>query len=173
MVMRWSLINKLKSFPWIWHKSRQSLHPTLRIVEIEKDPQDNYLAVVQFVGKNKIFRMKPEEILANDDMTDLFSQRDIRTLTYLGYLGIHSPQYKILAKHLSERDNQLTFTIQKKGEIQPVEKTASEITLDKALLQGFTQEDAHMLGFASALEQANNEKIQKQHLLRSVGEKNA
>ena len=147
-------------------------HHTCRVLSIEKNDENNHVAYIQFVGKNKIFKIKPEDILADNSMTDLFSQRDIRTLTYLGYLGINSPKYKILAKRLSEKDNKILFDIQEIGGAQhAIVKTAEEIALDKKFLTGLTQLDAHMLGFATAMEQANSEHIQKQNLLKTLKQK--
>ena len=142
-----------------------------RVLSIESDEHENYIAIIQRIGRNMTFRMKPEEILADDMMTDSFSQRDIRALTYLGYLGINSPKYKILAKRLSESDNKLIFAIQEKGRKNTVIKTADEISSDEALIKGFHQIDAHMLGYTSAAEQIISEKNQKQQLLSSLDDK--
>ena|SRR3990167_659918 len=86
-----------------------------RVLSIEQDDDNHYTAVIQMIKKGIIFKMKPEEILANDNLTDSFSQRNIRALTYLGYLGINDPKYKILAKKLSENDSHLIFAIQERG----------------------------------------------------------
>ena len=139
-----------------------------RVVSIEQNEEGNYVAVVQVVNKGQIFRIKPEEILACNTMTDSFSQRDIRTLTYLGYLGINSPKYEILAKRLSENDHQMFFSIKERGTNKYFVKTANEISSDQNFITGLRQKDAHMLGYATAIEQMNSEEIQKEKLKKGV-----
>src|SRR5262245_15657190 len=80
---------------------KQTYTPAFRLIEIQKNESDEYIVMVQVINKNLTFHSKPEEILAKDDLVDQFSPRDIRTLTYLGYLEINSPKYTILAKRLS------------------------------------------------------------------------
>ena len=144
-----------------------------RVVDIEVNELDEYTTVVQMVNKSHIFRMKPEEILSNDKLTDSFSSRDIRTLTYLGYLGINSPKYKILAKRLSEQDNRLVFAIREKGNTKPVIKSATEISNDKDLLDGLDQKDAHMVGYVSASEHEHEKERQKAELLLQLKKQSA
>ena len=69
-----------------------------KVVSLNKDQDDQHTVIIQVTNKNVTFTRKPDEILADDSMLDQFSQKDIRTLTYLGYLNINSPKYKILAK---------------------------------------------------------------------------
>jgi hypothetical protein len=171
------MLNQLRLLFQKFKKKTQSLvvlikenspqHP-YRIVSIEKDDNDDYFAEVQLIGRRQTIQMKPEEILADDSLTDSFSQRDIRTLTYLGYLGLNSPKYKILAKHLSENDSKLIFALKERGKNKPIIKTANEISCDENILAGLRQKDAHMIGYASATELAIQEKKQKQQLLASI-----
>ena len=155
-----------KNYKSISALTKQSLptHP-YRVLSIEQDENDQYTAIIQIKNKNEIFRMKPEEILANDDITDSFSQRDIRMLTYLGYLGINSPKYKILAQRLSEDDSKLIFAIHERGKNKTIVKTASEISSNEHLIAGLHQKDAHMVGYATATEQVIDERKQKQNLI--------
>ena len=78
--------------------------PTYRIAEVTESEEKDYIVIIQIINKSVTFRMKPEEILAKDSLVDQFSPRDIRTLTYLGYLGVNSPKFEILAKRLSENN---------------------------------------------------------------------
>ena len=145
-------------------KNSAPRHP-YKVVSIEKDDCDNYHVLIQITNKSQTFRMYPEEILENDGLVDFFSQKDIRTLTYLGYIGINTPKYKIIAKRLSECDNKLVFALLEKGKTKPVIKSANEISTNEALLSGLHQIDAHMIGYAVATEQVIDEHKQKQQLL--------
>jgi hypothetical protein len=136
-----------------------------RLLSVEKDEHEDYLATVQVINKKAVFKIKPEEILGNDQLTDSFSARDIRALTYLGYLGINAPKYKILAQRLSEQDQTLFFAIQEKGKKHPIVKTANEISADTALLKSLDQQDAHRVGFIAATEQAEVEKKMRARLI--------
>lgn len=139
-----------------------------RVVDIETDENENYAAVIQMVNKSLVFRMLPEEILADDALTDAFSSRDIRTLTYLGYLGVNSPKYKILAKKLSEQDSRLLFAIKEKGKSKPIVRSFDELQNDVNFITSLDQKDAHMLGYVSAAEQEKQKSQQKAALLEQV-----
>ena len=145
--------------------SEVSKQPLYRIVSIDQDETENYIATIQVTNKSHTFKMKPEEILADDHMTDAFSPRDIRTLTYLGYLGINAPKYKVLAKRLSDNDAKLVFALQVRGQKKPVIRTADEISTDEDLIAGLDQKDAHLIGYTSASEREALEKAQMKKLL--------
>jgi len=136
-----------------------------RILSVEKNDKEEFIADIQLVNKSQHFRMKPEDILSNDAMVDKFSQRDIRTLTYLGYLGINTPKYKILAKRLSMNDKTLVFAIQQRGSKGALILTSQEISSNKAVLEGLDQKDAHMVGYTSAQEMAQTEDFMKKQIV--------
>lgn len=138
---------------------------TYRVLAIEKDVHDEYVALIQVINKQQVFRMKPEAILGDDRLTDCFAPRDVRTLAYLGYLGINSPKYKILAQRLSEGDDKLLFAIQEKGKKHAIVKSAEDISKDEAFLQSLDQKDAHMVGYVTASGQATKEKNARVRLI--------
>lgn len=140
-------------------------HHCYRLISINQNQTGNYIAVVQVVNKNLTFKIKPEEILSDDNMTDSFSQRDIRTLTYLGYLGINAPKYTVLAKRLSETDNNFLFAIKERDNKKPIVRTASQISENESFITGFNQKDAHAIGYTAAMESVMSEENQKSQLL--------
>jgi hypothetical protein len=150
---------------WRDIQSSQSYTPSFRLVDISTDENENHIAKIQVISKNITFDCCPEEILAKDDMVDLFSPRDIRTLTYLGYLGVNSPKYKILAQRLSKND-QVVFALKKKGHEHTVIKTADEIMKDQDVLNTLGSKDAHLVGYTAASEQYKIEQQQKEALRR-------
>jgi len=163
------LINTLKRILNYLHEGIQenmSGHK-YRVLQVE-EINEEYVAVVQIINKNQTFKIKPEEILANDNMTDAFSQRDIRTLTYLGYLGINNPKYKILAQHLSKDDKRIVFAIKERGKNKVTIKTASELSSNEETIKNFDQTDAHVIGHTSGTEQTLMEEDQKKHLIRQL-----
>lgn len=127
----------------------------LRVIEIEQDEYDEYIVTVQVINKLISFKTTPEKILKDNSLVEKFSPTDIRTLTYLGYLDINSPKYKILAKYLSENDDKILFAIKKKGETKPIIKSAAEIANSQDILSNLNQHDAHTIGFINANEQDN------------------
>lgn len=167
------VIGKLKKYWGSFLKSLPTSAPLVfkpgyRVASIEKDTHGDYEIVVQLIGKSTIFKIKPEEILADDKMTDQFSPRDVRTLTYLGYLDLNSPKYRILAKKLSEKDNRMLFALHKKGEKNLHIKTASEISQDKEILTQIDQQDAHMIGYMAASEVISQESEVKKIILEKT-----
>lgn len=101
-------------------------------------------------------------------MVDLFSPRDIRNLTYLGYLGMNAPKYKILAQQLSENCDQTIFALHKKGDKKHSVVTAHDISSNEDILKSLNQKEAYMIGFAAATEQMMAEKQQKDALLKQL-----
>lgn len=143
---------------------KQTYTPIYRIVEILEKEQGEYSVKVQIINKNAVFHMKPEDILKDDNLVDQFSPREIRALTYLGYLGINSPKYTILAKRLSENSDGTIFALKKRGGKKVVSKSAHEIFQDKEVLSSLSATDAHDVGYTVAHESAIKEKRQKEAL---------
>ena len=137
---------------------RDSYIPSYRVTEIFQDDEGDYMVQVQIISKSLAFKARPEELLAKDDIVDQFSPRDVRTLTYLGYLGINSPKFKILAKRLSENNDKLIFALKKKGDKKLIIKTADEIVKEKEILDNLKAEDAHLVGYTFATENVLKEK---------------
>lgn len=140
-------------------RDKMLFKPLYRLVEIIEE-NDEYTVVIKIIQKNVTFKVKPEEILANDELVDQFSPRDIRALTYLGYLGINSPKYKVLAKQFSE-SNRVTFVIRKKGEKGLLNKTAAELSSQISVLNEMKSIDAHVVGYMAAIESLASEAEQK------------
>lgn len=143
---------------------KENYVPAYRVCEILQDEEGDYIVQIQIINKSLAFKAKPEDILAKDSLVDQFSPRDIRTLTYLGYLGINSPKYKILAKRLSENNDKVIFAMKKKGDSQIITKTADEIVKEKEILENLPAQDAHVVGYTFASENLLDEKKQKNNL---------
>lgn len=151
--------------------------PIYRVARIDQDDNGEYLATIQIIGKSTVFVAKPEEVLKDNKLVNLFTPTDVRNLTYLGYLGINSPKYKILAKRLSEKEGQTFFAIHKKGEKNHKVYTANDISTNEEILNSLNQQDAHMVGFTTATEQRSVEisqikKLQQSKKIKSNKDKN-
>ena len=142
--------------------------PSYRVVEIRENELNEYTVVVQVINKSFYFYSKPEELLADDKIVDQFSPRDIRALTYLGYLGVHGPKYTILAKKLAEGSDRFVFALKRRGEKNIITKTAEQILNEKEIIKYMDPEDAKTIGYTVAAEDILEEKKQKEHLLRKL-----
>jgi hypothetical protein len=147
-----NLINTPITFVGTWLKLlkqsyQTSSTPCYRLLEILQNKEDEYIAHIQIVNKSLTFYIRPEEVLIDDDFVDQFSQRDIRTLTYLGYIGINSPKYKIISQRLID-DNQILFAIKQQGCNDLIIKTASDIMKEKSLIASMCADDALKIGYA-------------------------
>lgn len=158
-----NIYNKFKKLIAIFKKA--SYVPFYKLVEIIQE-DDCYKVMIQVVNRNLTFQASPEEILANDALVDQFSPRDIRALTYLGYLGINSPQYKILAKTLSINNDKIIFTLKKKGDKNILTKTANEILNEKNIISNLNSNDAQIIGYTVATESIMEEKRHKEEILK-------
>jgi hypothetical protein len=139
--------------------------PAYRVLEILQDEEHNYTVHVQLIHKNLAFHAKPEEILADDKLVDQFSPRDVRTLTYLGYLGINSPKYKILAKRLIGSEK-IIFALKKRGHKHIIVKTAAEILKEQEIISGMNPYDAQTIGYAAASDAHKEERVLKNKLAK-------
>ena len=161
-------MNSIKKFFKIFSdsfKQKSAYIPAYRVIEISQNDENEYIAKIQIINKNLTFKAQPEEILAKDTIVDQFSPRDIRTLTYLGYLGINNPKYKILAKRLSENDKKIIFALKKKGQKKAIIKTANQIIQEKDIIDNLDSKDARLIGYALGSENTAYENLQKQQLL--------
>lgn len=152
-------------------KSSKSSNVVYKLADIETDKEENYVAIIQVIGKGITFKVKPEELLADDNTIDDFSQKDIRALTYLGYLNTNNPKYKVVATHHSKELNKMIFALNKKGDKKPVVVTADQISIDEKILTSLSPEDAHKVGYITATEQALLEKQEKERLKKERLEK--
>lgn len=148
--------------------ARSSYIPAYKVVELAEKEPGSYIATIQVINKNVVFHSKPEDILKDDRLVDQFSARDIRTLTYLGYLGINSPKYTILAKRLSENADKTIFALRERGNKKVVTKSAQEIFSDKNVLKSLSATDAHDVGFTVASDAVVKEKHLKESLKRNT-----
>lgn len=162
-----NFIEKFKHFSQYFKKNKKDAFiPAYRVVRIMQEKDDNYIVTIQVINKNICFKAKPEELLAKDEIVDQFSPRDIRALTYLGYLGINAPKYKILANRLLAEDSKLVFAIQKRGDKKIITKTADEILKEDGMLENLSSKDAHLIGYAVGSERTTIEKKQKEEAVK-------
>jgi len=142
-----------------------SYTPSYRVLNLLQNDDNSYTIHIQIINKSITFYAKPEEILADDKMVNMFSPLDVRTLTYLGYLGINMPKYKILAQRIIDKDKTL-FIIKKNGEKNVILKTADEILLDPEIVSQMPADDARIIGYTVATESIQNENELRQELLK-------
>jgi hypothetical protein len=119
-----------------------------RLSDMIQNEKGEYKAVIQLIGKKEFFEMKPEEILADDKLTALFHQHDVRLLTYLGYCGINTPQYKILAKKMLANEGIELAIYNKKTDTFSVKNIEHIPTNDHETIKNLNSQDAYELGFA-------------------------
>ena len=155
-----ALKRKVKS-----NAEKNSYKPKFRVTEIFEKNDEHHVAI-KAINKNITYTTKPEEILANDYLVDQFSPRDIRTLTYLGYLGMNAPKFKILAKKLSQ-SAQAIFLLKEKGGEKIITKTANQIINEEKIISHMSSEDAKSVGYTIAHEDLANEKKQTEILLKT------
>ena len=168
--MRWLTINVKKFIAYVRKETQMRRYiPHYRIVEILQDEHDNYFVAIQVINKSSCFYVKPEELLADDKLVDQFSPRDVRTLTYLGYLEMNTPQYQILAKKLAEGSDRFVFALKKRGQPTIITKTAAQILNEQEIIAGMTPTDAKTVGYTVAVEDIRVEMEQKKAVLEAVG----
>jgi hypothetical protein len=129
-----------------------------RILSIEKNASDEYFFKIQLIGKSTVFDAAPRELAESDILLEGFSKKDVRIITYYATKEIAQPQYKVLVQEFEDKTHKTLFKLGRRGESSPLEKTAAQISLDKELLKQISQEDAHMVGYTTAMESMQKEK---------------
>lgn len=133
-----------------YHEVKQSYSANAyRVVDIETDKTGKLAVIVQVCGKHITFKLTPQEILADDNMLEGFSKKDIRAITYLAF-NDKKPKAKIVLQEFCEKLNRVVFGIKSPGKEQILKKTAGEISLDKNLLKDLSAEEARMIGHMTA-----------------------
>lgn len=128
------------------------------MVEEIYDVNDEKWVLIRVVGKPTTFEMKPDEILANDDLTETFGPKDVRTLTYLGYHNMNDPKYKIISEKTAKGGEKLYLVKQKgKDKIKPFKH---EDMVSERIRKNLGTNDAFRLGKENSIQE--NIKINKQ-----------
>ena len=144
-------------------KKREIYEPTYKVRTITKVDENEFIINVQAINKNLFFDAKPEEILSDDGLVDLFSPRDIRSITYLGYLCASAPEYKVLAKKVMEDTDEVHFVIKTKSDKKTITKAAQEIIQEPSIMNNVSPQDATSISYAAArdLDAATKREINK------------
>lgn len=127
---------------------KKSREPIYRVIDIVETDKQQYKAVIQVINKKECFRIAPENILADDRLTEAFHQFDIRLLTYLGYCGINSPQFKILAKKILKDENIQLALFDKTSNDLMLINTNDIATGDINIISNLAPKDAYELGYS-------------------------
>lgn len=142
-------------------RSKQTQHAIYRLIDHKKNNTGEYEITVQLIGKSLVFKSTPKEIMANDDLLESFSKKDIRLLTYLACQDIQEPKYEILGQKFIRNMNKFFFRLKHAKTGEEMEKSATEISADSSLIKSLTPEDAHTIGYVTANEQIKEEKKQQ------------
>lgn len=142
---------------------QKGAHEVYRIVNRHINDDGECQLTIQVIGKSITFKCSPEEIAADDKMLRRFSPLDVRTITFYACQEIKKPKVKIVAQEFCDKLNKMIFKMKKRGQKEILSKTAGEITLDKSYNE-MSQEEAHLIGYATASDHISEEKIQKEKL---------
>lgn len=90
-------------------------------------------------------------------MLEGFSKQEIRTITYLACEQSNTPKYKIIMQEFCDTFSKILFKLKKRGSNKIILKTASQISLDKSLINNLSKEDACSISYTAGYEQSTNE----------------
>ena len=130
---------------------------TYRVLEYSKNKKGTFDVHIQLIGKNAVFKSTPQKILADDEMIEFFSKKDIRLLTYLGCQDLKEPKHEVLGQRFVRALNKFFFKLKHDKTGEEIEKSAEEISADPVLIKSLSPEDAHKVGFVAANEQVKKE----------------
>lgn len=147
---------------WLFKQYKQAQEElksdAYRIVDQTIDKKGQHQLIIQIVGKSVTFKSTPQKILADDNIVEHFSRKDIRTITYLACQDLEKPKHRIILQEFCQKLNRLVFGVKNPKKDEVLRKMPSEISKDKELLKSLSQEDAHLVGYATATEQMIVEK---------------
>jgi hypothetical protein len=132
-----------------------------RIAEVKQLPSGENKIVIQVIGKSVFIECTPQEIVVDDRMLEGFSKKDIRTITYFACEQVKKPKYKIVVQEFCEKFNRIVFKLKMQNDDNIVEKTASQVLLDKNLVDGLSREDVKSVSYIAGYEHSQKEKFVK------------
>lgn len=133
-----------------------------RIVEVKLSSSGQYKLNIQIIGKSTVVECTPEEIAADDRMLEGFSKKDIRAITYFACKQCKTPNYKIIMQEFCNSFNKILFKLKGHDSEEIILKTASQITLDKNIINGLSPEDICSISYAAGYEQSFNKEYTDQ-----------
>lgn len=134
------------------HQVRNQANQIYRITEIKQTSSNQIHLVIQVIGKSVFITCAPQEILADDNMLEGFTKKDIRTITYLACEQSKRPKYKIIKQAFCDKFNKVLFRVKRLDNNETMEETANYIVRNKNLIYNFSQEDAHSISYTAGYE---------------------
>lgn len=129
-----------------------------RILDIIDDPNQFCQIKVQVVGTDKTPYWLALDIVADDDLLEGFSKKDIRTITYHACEDKKKPKFKLLSCHFSETNNSTIFNFKQFASDGILKKTSTEIASQKNIINEMNSSDAHTIGYMRAYEESIKER---------------
>lgn len=153
----WLIIQQLS---WLIEKRHAcKTHDALfKISDLRQNRQGEHLVLVRLTNQATTFLCKPSLIVNDDKLLAGFCQRDVRAITYLATQEIFQPKYQIISQQFCDTLKHIIFQIQQRGNPRLLKRSADQLSKDKNILTQLSQEDAHRVGFASAIEQSARER---------------
>ncbi|MES2203999.1 MAG: hypothetical protein V4496_02140 [Pseudomonadota bacterium] len=138
---------------------RDQTEAPFTVVDYKKNKQGKFEAEVHLRRKRLIFKKLPEIILADDTLTESFSKKDIRLLTYLACENKKEPKRQMIGQSLKSSTNKIVFKLKHDKTGEEIEKDTSEIFRSPELIKTLDSEDAYTIGYVTANEQIKKEAI--------------
>lgn len=144
-----------------FHELRQ-IQPSevYRIIEIKQSSKGQYKIIIQVIGKSSIIECSPQEIVADDQLLEGFSKKDIRMITYFACEQTKIPKYKITGQEFCAYTNSVVFKLRETENDYIVARTANQIMMDKDLTNALSQEDIKSISYMAGYEHSQNKKVQ-------------
>lgn len=133
---------------------QKKINTIYRIVDVKKNTSGSASLQVQVIGRSTFIECSPQEILADDNLLEGFSKKDIRTITYYACQPSTKPKFKLLAQEFLE--DKLVFKLKNLDSNEVIIKSAGDILLDKNIIDSLSKEDARSISFAAGYEHSQN-----------------
>lgn len=130
-----------------------------RILDIVDDPNHFCQIKTQIVGTDKTPYLSALDIVADDDLLEGFSKKDIRTITYHACEDKKKPKFKLLSCHFTDNDQPVVFSLKEFNSHNILKKTSAEIASQKNMINEMNSMDAHKIGYMRAYEESIKERI--------------
>lgn len=140
------------------YSEQQVQHNIYRIADVKQFSSGQYKLTVQIIGKSTVIECTPQEIVANDQMLEGFSKKDVRAITYYACEQIKNPTYKIAEQEFSVDSNKMLFKLKKCDSDEVLFKTAGQIALNLDIMNGLDSDDIKTIIYLAGYEHSVNEK---------------
>lgn len=144
------------------YQKQQTAQNIYRLIDLKQLPTGQHKLIIQVIGKSIVIEHSPQEVVANDQILEGFSKKEIRLITYIACEQRNKPRYKIVMQEFCNKFNRILFKLKKYDSDEMISRTASQISLDKNIINHLSREDVCSIIYTAGYEHSFSENLHQE-----------